>query len=118
MGDPEHEMLEPGLQPFVNRLGAQASDVGRTLDLAWIPANAATPVIEHRDKCAYSSAEPIAFHIWACSATKRSITFSPRPAMRIGIGPAGPGFSFSIRVVIRGNTSLRSRTRSRVSPNS
>src|SRR5438105_9552496 len=48
MGDPEHEMLEPCLQPFVNRLGAQASDVGRTLDLAWIPANAATPLIEHR----------------------------------------------------------------------
>src|SRR5438132_9302266 len=48
MVDPDHEMLEACLQPFVDRLGAQASDVGRTLDLAWVPANPATPLIEHR----------------------------------------------------------------------
>src|SRR5437773_4847033 len=28
MGDPEHEMLEPRLQPLVDRLRAQAADVG------------------------------------------------------------------------------------------
>src|SRR2546430_14876506 len=47
MGDPEHKVLEAGLQPLVNRLRTQASDVGRALDLARISADPAAPLVQH-----------------------------------------------------------------------
>jgi hypothetical protein len=65
-----------------------------------------------------SSGSPNQFEIVACSATMRSVTFSPPPPIMTGISRLGGGFSLPSRCLIVSTEASRSLSLSPAVPNS